>query len=102
MAPLWTKHNDGQSCNDHSWLGLDSPASLTLHCHVKDVADVAVAVGCLALVLAVVGQLDAAEVEVVLVRRHLPAGFFEVAVFLVPCNCRSWSSGSDRTAIKDY
>lgn len=47
---------------------------LTLHGHGEDVADVAVAVGRLALVLAVVGQLDAAEEEAVLVRRHLAAG----------------------------
>lgn len=61
-------------------------------------AGVAVAVGRPALVLAVVGQLDAVELELVLVTGRLAAGLLQSAVLLLPCHHRGWPAGGDRAS----
>lgn len=62
---------------------------LTFHSHGEDVGGDAVAVGRLALVLAVVGQLDAAEAEAMFVHGHIGAGLLQSAVLLLPLHRRS-------------
>lgn len=57
---------------------------LTFHSHGEGAGGGAVAVGRLALVLAVVGQLDAVEAEVMFVVGHLGARLLQSAVLLLP------------------
>lgn len=71
---------------------------LTFHSHGEGVGGDAVAVGRLALVLAVVGQLDAAEAEVMFVAGHLGAGLLQSAVLLLPLHRRSRSAETETPA----
>lgn len=59
-------------------------AMLTFHSHGEGVCGEAVAVPRLALVLAVIVQTDALEVEPAVVLVLLSAGFLQTAIFLLP------------------
>lgn len=87
----WLLHPVGGRCRtqhclvmDTALLGLADVAMLTFYSHSEEVCGEAVAVPCLALVLAVIIQAYVPEVEPAVVPVWLPTGFLQTPILLLP------------------